>query len=75
MSLPVRFSPEAIADMQAMYDYIEPRGGKAVAAAYISRIYQYCLDMGMFPERGIKRDGSLDRFAFRRLQTSGNDCD
>jgi toxin ParE1/3/4 len=54
--LSVRFSPEAIADLQEMYDYIEPRGGKAVAAAYISRIYQYCLDMGMFPERGIKRD-------------------
>lgn len=56
MALPVRFSPEALADLTQMYDYIAPRGGARVAAAYVARIYQYCLDMGTFPERGARRD-------------------
>jgi len=56
MALPVRFSPEALADLTRMYDYIAPRGGARVAAAYVARIYQYCLDMGTFPERGARRD-------------------
>jgi len=56
MALPVRFSPEALADLKRMYDYIAPRGGARVAAAYVARIYQYCLDMGTFPERGARRD-------------------
>lgn len=56
MTLPVRFSPEALADLTRMHDYIAPRGGARVAAAYVARIYQYCLDMGTFPERGARRD-------------------
>jgi toxin ParE1/3/4 len=56
MTLPVRFSPEALADLTRMYDYIALRGGARVAAAYVARIYQYCLDMGTFPERGARRD-------------------
>ena len=56
MSLPVQFTPEALADLARMYDRIAPRGGARVAASYVARIYQYCLDMGTFPERGARRD-------------------
>jgi toxin ParE1/3/4 len=56
MSLTVQFSPEAIADLCRMYDYIALHGGKNVAASYIARIHQYCLDMNIFPERGTRRD-------------------
>ncbi len=56
MSRPVRFSPEAIADLRGMYDYIAPRGGKQVAAAYVARINQFCLGLSMFPERGTLRN-------------------
>jgi plasmid stabilization system protein ParE len=56
MARAIRFSPEAIADIARMYDYIAPRGGERIAAAYIARIYQYCLDLEPFPERGTRRD-------------------
>ncbi len=56
MLRPVRFSLEAIADLQNMYDYIAPRGGKQVAAAYVARINQRCLGLSTFPERGTRRD-------------------
>jgi toxin ParE1/3/4 len=72
MSLPVRFSSEAIIDLQEMYDYIEPRGGKTIAAAYVSSLYQYCVGLGQFPERGIKRDDlwtGLRLVGFKRQAT------
>lgn len=56
MTRAVRFSPEAIADISRMYDYIALRGGERVAATYVTRIYQYCLDLEPFPERGTRRD-------------------
>jgi toxin ParE1/3/4 len=56
MSLIVLFSPEAIADLNRLYDYIAPRGGRQVAEAYIARLHQYCLDMKTFPKRGTRRD-------------------
>jgi toxin ParE1/3/4 len=72
MGLPVRFSSRAIADLRGMYDYIAPRAGDAVAAACIARIYQYCLDMEQFPERGTRRDdlwAGLRIVGFRRQAT------
>jgi toxin ParE1/3/4 len=72
MNLPVRFTPEAIADLQGIYDYIEPRGGKMIAAAYITSLYDYCIGLRQFPERGIKRDDiwmGLRLVGFKRLAT------
>ena len=72
MALPVRFSPQAIADLRAMHDYIAPRGGDQVATAFVSRIYQHCLDMGLFPERGTRRDDvwqGLRLVGFKRQTT------
>jgi toxin ParE1/3/4 len=56
MSLPVRFSPEALADLERMHDYIAPRGGKRAATAHVARIYEHCSNIGQFPERGTRRD-------------------
>ena len=56
MSLPVWFSPEAIDDLERMHTHIAPRAGARVASAYVSRIYQYCISMGIFPQRGTRRD-------------------
>ena len=56
MPLPVRFSPEAIADIEHIFDYVAARGGKQIATDYVARMYQYCLKMETFPERGIRRD-------------------
>jgi toxin ParE1/3/4 len=39
-----------------MYEYIAPRGGKQIAAAYVARIYRYCERLTTFPERGTRRD-------------------
>lgn len=56
MALLVKFAPQAISDLRGIYDYIAPRGGAAVAENFVSRIYQHCLEMELFPERGTKRD-------------------
>lgn len=72
MVLPVRFSTRALADLREIHDYIAPRGGKSIAAAHVSRIYQYCVDMGAFPERGVRRDDiwpGLRLVGFRRQAT------
>ena len=72
MKLPVRFSPQAIADLRGIYDYIAPRGGAAIAESFVSRIYQHCLDMGLFPERGTRRDDlwqGLRLVSYRRQVT------
>ena len=56
MSLPVRFSPEAISDIARIYDYIASLSNEDIAAAYVARIYRYCLSLETFPERGVRRD-------------------
>ncbi len=60
----VLFSPQAMADLQNMYNYIAPRGGKAVAEAYVSSLYKYCLSMETFPKRGKSRDDIYDGLRF-----------
>lgn len=54
--LPVRFTPEANADLMEIFDYLAPRAGSAVAFAYISDIHRHCLGFALFPERGIARE-------------------
>lgn len=56
MSRPVRFSPEAVDDLARIHDHIAMQAGERIAAAYIGRIYQHCLGLGTFPERGTRRD-------------------
>lgn len=56
MSVRVVFSPEALADLAGLYDYIAPRGGEVTAAAYVRRLFAYCEGFCTFPERGTRRD-------------------
>jgi toxin ParE1/3/4 len=72
MSYHVRFTPRAIADLNALHDYIAPRGGSAVADSYINRIHAFCMRLEAFPERGTRRDDlaqGLRTIGFERRAT------
>ncbi len=56
MSHWIEFSPEALADLVDLYDYIAPRSGDANAIGYIERIETFCQSLTIFPERGTRRD-------------------
>lgn len=72
MNIRVGFSEQAIADLQSIYDYIAPRGGERIARDYVARLYAYCLDFRVFPERGVRRDDlrpGLRLIGYRRQAT------
>jgi len=52
----VVFSPEARADLFALYDYIAEQSSPMRAMGYIERIESYCLDFDLGGERGTRRD-------------------
>jgi len=52
----VLFSPEAVADLLNLYEYIAERSGPARAIGYVGRLEQYCLGFRFSAERGTKRD-------------------
>jgi toxin ParE1/3/4 len=52
----IDFSPEAIADLLDLYDYIAARAGATRAIGYISRLEDFCHSLSTFPERGTRRD-------------------
>jgi toxin ParE1/3/4 len=52
----VLFSPEALVDLEAIYDCIAEAGHPARAAAFVDRIERYCRGFSDFPERGARRD-------------------
>ncbi|MDQ6437112.1 type II toxin-antitoxin system RelE/ParE family toxin [Mesorhizobium sp. LHD-90] len=56
MTHKVTLSPEAIGDFQALYDYLSPLAGERTAAAYVGKLYAYCMDLRTFPQRGMRRD-------------------
>ncbi len=56
MARRVVLSPEALADLNELSDYIAARGGEARAAGYVDRIETYCRGLADFPHRGIARD-------------------
>lgn len=56
MAHEVVFSPEARADLIALYDYIADRSGARRALDYVERVEQWCLSFSIFPERGTRRD-------------------
>lgn len=57
MSHRIEFSPEGLGDLIDLYDYIAQRDGAERAIGYIDRIENYCRNLSVFPERGIRRDG------------------
>ena len=72
MAYTVRFLPQATAYLRALYDYIAPRGGDAVARDFVTRLHGYCLGLDTFPERGTIRDDirpALRLLGYRRQAT------
>jgi plasmid stabilization system protein ParE len=72
VSLPVTFSDEAVRDLQNLFDFLAPAAGEAVARSYIERLFEYCRDCGLFPERGTRRDDlrpGLRLLGYRRRAT------
>lgn len=56
MAYEVVFSPEARADLIALFDYIAEQSGTGIAIGYIDRIEHYCKGFVTAPERGTRRD-------------------
>jgi len=52
----IEFSPEALADLFDLYDYIVLRDGAGRAIGYLDRIESFCQSLSTFPERGILRE-------------------
>jgi toxin ParE1/3/4 len=52
----IEFRPETLGDLIDLYDYIALRGGTERAIGYIDRIEDYCRNVSVFPDRGIRRD-------------------
>lgn len=52
----VVFSPEAEADLEAIYDFIADAAAPSVAISYIERLEAYCAGMALASERGHRHD-------------------
>jgi toxin ParE1/3/4 len=52
----VAFSPEALADLTDLYDYIAAHSGPDRAIDYIDHLEKICRNLATFPERGTQRD-------------------
>lgn len=56
MAFVVVFTPEAQAQLMALYRYITEATSPETAERYISAIINYCESLQTFPQRGIGRD-------------------
>ncbi|MBA4109779.1 MAG: plasmid stabilization protein [Leptothrix sp. (in: Bacteria)] len=56
MSYRVVFSPEAEAQLVALYGYIAAAASPDIAARYTEAIVSYCESLSTFPHRGNVRD-------------------
>ena len=59
MSYSVVFSPEVLAQLDALEDYISDVGSPPVAARFIDNLVSYCESLALFPLRGMRRDDLL----------------
>lgn len=69
MTYTVRFSPEAIDQLDQLEEYIAQSGSPEVAARYVDGIVAYCEKLDLFPHRGVKREDltpGLRLFYYRR---------
>jgi toxin ParE1/3/4 len=56
MTYTVQFTPEALAQLAALYRYIAAAATPAIAGRYTEAIVAYCESLGSFPQRGMRRD-------------------
>ncbi|WP_439862905.1 type II toxin-antitoxin system RelE/ParE family toxin [Pseudomonas antarctica] len=59
MSYSVAFSPEALAQLDALEGYISDTASPGVAARFVDSIISYCESLSLFPLRGTRRDDLL----------------
>lgn len=59
MSYTVAFAPEALAQLDALEDYISKTEALDVAARFIDNIISYCDSLSVFPLRGKCRNDLL----------------
>lgn len=52
----VVFTPEAMAQVEALYRYIAQAAGPDIASHYTNAIVTYCESLHTFPLRGMRRD-------------------
>jgi toxin ParE1/3/4 len=52
----VILTPEALGDLDSLYEYIAADSGPARAISYIERIEDYCARFDLVAERGTRRD-------------------
>ena len=72
MARSVVFAPEALADLQTLYDIIADASLPARAFAYAEGLRQFCPGLADFPERGTRRDAirpGLRTLGYRRRVT------
>ena len=51
----VAYAPEALADLEEIYDRIADAAGEKIAFGYITRIRTFCAGFDTFPVRGTDR--------------------
>lgn len=56
MRVAVRFSEQAVRDLQEIFDYLRPVAGERIAGEHVAKLYAHCLSFETFPERGTRRD-------------------
>lgn len=59
MSYTVAFAPEALAQLDALEDYISKTESPVVAARFVDNIISYCDSLSVFPLRGKCRNDLL----------------
>ncbi len=59
MTHTVVFTPEALDQLTALYQYIAAAASPAIAANYTDAIVTYCEQLQNFPQRGTLRDDVL----------------
>lgn len=55
IKLPVVFTPEAQTQLIDLFNYVQAQSSATTALRFTSEIIDFCLNLGAFPNRGVKR--------------------
>lgn len=72
MTPTVKFTPQALEQLDKLERDIAVRGSPLVAARYVDAIVDYCENLRIFPQRGTQRDDirpGLRTLGYRRRVT------
>lgn len=59
MNYSVAFSPEALAQLDALEDYISKHGNPLTAERFVDTLLNFCESLAVFPLRGTRREDLL----------------